>query len=88
MKFSLVGVNGNAYCIMGYVKNAMQTMKFSQEEIQQYFDCAMSDDYDNLLRVSVAMVKECNKLLKKRGLVLVKREDGSNLSLDDILKHS
>lgn len=32
--FSLVGVNGNAFCVMGYVKDAMRKAGFNKNEIE------------------------------------------------------
>lgn len=59
-KYTLVGVDGNAYCVMGYVTNAMRECRFSREEISGYMNDAMSADYNNLLAVSADMVERCN----------------------------
>lgn len=60
-KYTLVGVNSNAFAVMGYVVHAMQTEGFSREEINAYHDRATSSDYDNLLRESIEMVDKCNE---------------------------
>lgn len=60
-KYSLVGVDGNAYSIMAYVQSAMEDVRFSKEDINAYLDDAMSSDYNHLLGVSVKMVRACNE---------------------------
>lgn len=62
-KFSLVGVDGNAYCVMGYVANAMKKAGFSQELVIEYRKLAMSGDYNNLLCVSMEWIDKCNEAL-------------------------
>ena len=59
-KYDLVGIDGNAYSIMGYVQNAMKECGFSQEEIKAYLDDAKSSDYNHLLAVSMDMIDKCN----------------------------
>lgn len=63
-KYSLIGINGNAFCVMGYVSLAMQEVGMSKEEINQYNQNAMSSDYNHLLSVSLDMIDVCNKLAK------------------------
>lgn len=58
--YTLVGVDGNAYAVMGYVAKAMRREGFTRAEIDAYHKAAMSDDYDNLLCVSVDYVERCN----------------------------
>lgn len=60
-KYCLVGVDGNAYAVMGYVRNAMKECGFDESEIKAYLDDAMSSDYNHLLCVSVDMVDKCNE---------------------------
>lgn len=53
----LSGTDGNAFAIMGKVKQALrQGAKAKPEEIQQYLDESMSGDYDNLLRTAMKWV--------------------------------
>lgn len=59
-KYTLVGVDGNAFAVMGYVQNAMRKSGFSKEEISAYLKRATSSDYNNLLAESVKMVDDCN----------------------------
>lgn len=60
-KYSLVGVDGNAFFVMGYVKNAMRECGFSKVEMEDYISKATSGDYNNLICVSAEMIEECNK---------------------------
>ena len=62
MKYDLVGVDGNAFSVMGYVLKAMRECKMSKEEQSDYQTKAMSGDYDNLLAVSVEMIDICNEI--------------------------
>lgn len=62
-KYNLVGVDGNAYAVMGYVRRAMRETGFTKEEIEEYTEDATSDDYNHLLVVSMDMVEECNERL-------------------------
>ena len=59
--YSLVGVDGNAYAVLGYVKRAMKECGKSKDEQKAYMDLAMSGDYDNLLMVSIDMIEELNE---------------------------
>lgn len=58
--YSLVGVDGNAFAVMGYVQRAMRQAGKTQEEIRAYLDEAQSSDYDHLLAVSSEMVEKLN----------------------------
>ena len=59
-KYTLVGVDGNAFIIMAYVKTAMKNCGFSQKEISDYLERATSSDYNNLIIESMNMIDECN----------------------------
>lgn len=52
----LSGNDGNAFAIMGAVKNALRKAGASNEEVEQYLNDSMSGDYDNLLRVAMTWV--------------------------------
>jgi len=65
MKYDLVGVDGNAFSVMGYVLRAMKDCKMSSEEQDAYKHDAMSSDYSHLICVSVDMVDRCNRVYKK-----------------------
>ena len=60
-KNTLVGVDGNAYAIMGYVTRAMRHEHKSKTEIDTYLRDATSSDYTHLLAVSFDMCEELNK---------------------------
>lgn len=60
-KYTLVGVDGNAFSIMGYVLKCMRKEKKSQGEIDTYLADAQSSNYDHLVAVSAKMIEELNK---------------------------
>lgn len=60
-KYTLVGCDGNAFAVMGYVTNAMKKEGKSQSEIRAYRTNAMASDYNNLLSVSMEVLDELNK---------------------------
>lgn len=59
-KYNLVGVDGNAFGVMGYVIRAMKREGYSQEAIAKYRNEAMSGDYNNLLAVSAKAIDDIN----------------------------
>lgn len=59
--YSLIGVNGNAFSIMGYVRQAMKETNFNKKEIETYTKDATSSDYNHLLTISIDMVDKCNE---------------------------
>lgn len=59
-KYNLVGINGNAFSIMGYVTKAMRKEGKLEEEINAYREEAMSSDYNNLLCESMDIIDELN----------------------------
>lgn len=62
-KFSLVGVDGNPFSVMAYVKTAMREAGFSKKERSEYIEDCMRGDYDRLLLISEEMVEYCNRQL-------------------------
>ncbi len=69
-KYSLVGVDGNSFSVMGYVTSAMKDVfrqtknaKFNPDAQSAYTKKAMSGDYSNLLAVSMDMINEINKAI-------------------------
>ncbi|MCK5096605.1 MAG: hypothetical protein KAR45_00800 [Desulfobacteraceae bacterium] len=52
----LIDSNGNAFAIMGRVKNALVKAGADKEYVKKYQDEAMSGDYDNLLCVTMDYV--------------------------------
>lgn len=65
MKYDLVGIDGNAFAIMGYVLKAMKECKISKGEQLYYQMKAMDSDYNNLLAISVEMIDKCNKIAEE-----------------------
>lgn len=61
MEYTLVGVDGNAFAIIGYVKKAMKREGYSQEAIDNYTNKATEGDYNNLVSVSVDQIHEVNR---------------------------
>ena len=62
-EYSLIGIDGNAFSIMGYVQGAMKEVNPKEIEMQKYRSDAMSSDYNNLLRVSQITIEKCNDAL-------------------------
>lgn len=60
MKYDLTTVDGNAYCIMGYVLAAMRKEGYTKEQQQEYTKKAMSSDYSNLVSVSLDYIDKLN----------------------------
>jgi hypothetical protein len=59
-EYTLIGVNGNAFCVMNYVSGAMRECGKSKEERDAYLEDAKSGDYIHLLAVSDAMIDRLN----------------------------
>jgi hypothetical protein len=57
-KLDLTTVDGNAYSIMGAVRQAMRKAGYSQQAQKEYQEDSMSGDYDHLLQVAIAWVEE------------------------------
>jgi len=53
----LTGTDGNAFAIMGKVKNALKAAGYSKEECARYMEEAMSGDYNHLLKVTMEWVE-------------------------------
>ena len=52
----LIGEDGNAFAIMGSIKQALRRTGADQEYIDKYLGEATSGDYDHLLAVSMEYV--------------------------------
>lgn len=63
--YSLVGIDGNAYSLMGYTQDAMAEQGFSEEEIDAFLKDAQSSDYNHLVGVCYMKVRECNERAKR-----------------------
>ena len=60
-KYTLVGIDGNAFSVMGYVRRCMRECGCTAEEMKAYSNEAMSGDYNNLLCVSMNMLDKLNE---------------------------
>jgi len=56
VEVELVGNDGNAFAIMGNVRQAMRREGIEESEFTKYREEAMSGDYDNLLQVTMQWV--------------------------------
>ena len=65
-KYDLVGIDGNAYCIMGYTARALKNEGLKDEADKMYKE-ATSGDYDNLLCVCVRYVDMANEKAEENG---------------------
>lgn len=61
--YTLIGINGNAYSIMGYVRVAMDDANMTNDDIDAYVKDATSSDYDHLVAVSCEMIDRVNEIL-------------------------
>lgn len=59
MMYDLVGIDGNAFSVMGYVSKALKHTGHS-DLVDEYREKAMSGDYDNLLMVSQKYIDIAN----------------------------
>lgn len=65
-KYTLVGVDGNAYCVMGYTARALKNegLRDLVEEMQKK---ATSGDYNNLLCVCMEYIDMANEKAIENG---------------------
>ena len=72
-KYSIIGIDGNAFCIMGYVCTAMAReahhLGWNVDELAKqkkaYMDDAMSSNYDHLVAISDKMISRINENIKE-----------------------
>jgi len=57
VNLNLVGIDGNAFAIMGAFKKQAKKENWTTEEIKEVLDKAMSGDYNNLIRT---IMERCN----------------------------
>lgn len=60
-KYTLSGLDGNAFAILAYVRDAMFHERFTTKEISEFTRLAMVSDYSNLICVSDKYVGMCNE---------------------------
>lgn len=71
-KYSIIGIDGNAFCIMGYVCTAMareaHRLGWNVDELAKqkkaYMDDAMSSNYDHLVAISDKMIGRINEAME------------------------
>lgn len=54
VRLSLIGIDSNAFAILGAVAKAMKRQGFTEDEIEAYKRQAKSGDHDHLVAVSAA----------------------------------
>lgn len=67
-KYSLVGVDGNAYSIMGYTSRALKNEGL-RDMSEIMYDEATSGDYNNLIRVCMGYIDKANEAAYENGYV-------------------
>lgn len=63
-EFTLVGVNGNAFCVIAYTCNAMKKVGINYSEIQDYKKKVTQSDYDTVIVLSLEQLDRCNSMLR------------------------
>lgn len=58
VKLRLVGLDGNAFFILGAFTRAARRQKWTEAEIKQVCDEAMSGDYDHLLQTMMKHARD------------------------------
>lgn len=56
IKVKLTGRSGNAFAVLGAVKQALKQHKVAQEDIDAFVDKATSGDYNDLLATAMQTV--------------------------------
>lgn len=67
--FTLIGVDGNAFSVMGYTAHALKTAGL-RDKVDEMHSKATSSDYNNLLCVCMEYVDMANKALEEQGYEL------------------
>lgn len=63
-KYTLEGIDGNAFAIIGYVQNAMKRERFPEWRMKEYNNTAKCGDYYNLIQTSYEQVEEVNDFVR------------------------
>ena len=58
VNLTLVGLDGNAYALMGTFSVAAHRQGFAHDDVQKILDKCMSGDYDHLLRTLMEHTEE------------------------------
>jgi hypothetical protein len=67
-RYNLVGIDGNAFSVMGYTRKAMKEQGYSIEEIKSYANRMMQNTYSYLIAESDKIIQECNKRVWEKEL--------------------
>ena len=86
-EYTLVGCDGNAFAVMGYVINAIRESGklvgrpacLTDSNIQNYKTLAMSGNYDELLCVSMQTLEDINEDLRKLGHIREESDDALDM---------
>jgi len=54
---TLIGVDGNAFSIMGYVDRQLKRGGWPREDVKQVMDIMMSGDYNNVIATGCAVLE-------------------------------
>lgn len=65
MKYDLVGVDGNAFSVMGYTARALKREGLG-DLVEQMHERATSGDYDNLLCVCMEYIDKANAAAEEK----------------------
>lgn len=61
VKMRLVGLDGNAFSIMGAFQSEARKQGWDKESITEVLNRAMSGDYNHLLRTIVEVTEDCSE---------------------------
>lgn len=74
-QFSLVGIDGNIFSVIGYTREAMRKTKFNNTEITDFCNSVTKQkSYDEALGMCLSKVEECNNRLSHPKFESVKME--------------
>lgn len=54
---TLIGVDGNAYAILGYTERQLKRASWPKEDIKQVMDTATSGDYNNVIATCMSVLE-------------------------------
>lgn len=80
-RYTLVGCDGNAFAVMGYVCRAFdesghklnRPYGITKSNKDNYISLATSGNYDELLAISMEVLDDINDSLEKAGLIETKK---------------
>lgn len=81
--FSLVGVDSNAFTIMGYTKKAMESCGFSDTKVDEMMKKAESGDYHNLIAVCNKYIRLCNAKVEHTKMLSDEEDEEDDFPLYD-----